>query len=49
LSKSVDEEPSFLKNKNEYNIDQEMFDSRQEATHLLKKIIAPIKVKEFFR
>lgn len=25
-----------------------MFDSRQEATNLFKRIIAPVKIKDFF-
>lgn len=27
----------------------EFFDSRQEAVNLFKKIIAPVKVKDFFK
>ena len=34
---------------NEYKIDLEMFDSRQEATKLFRKIISPVKANEFFR
>lgn len=34
---------------NEYKIDLEMFDSRQEATKLFRKIINPVKANEFFR
>jgi hypothetical protein len=34
---------------NAYKIDLEMFDSRQEATKLFRKIINPVKANDFFR
>jgi hypothetical protein len=39
----------FLQDNNDYEIDPEMFDSREEALELFRKITAPIKTNDFFK
>jgi hypothetical protein len=39
----------FLNDSNAYDIDSEMFDGREKAWELFRKITSPIKTNEFFK